>query len=349
MDEHSKKGASDKLNGAVRSAPIRTKRRAKGAIGPDGKSPVPAIITAVFIILLLVAVYFGKISGCFANTEEQTSVDETLRPEVTPMPSLSQSDPMSALNDKTLTVYAVDVGSGECSLLVSPNGKTMLIDSGDEAHYPAVSALLSRLGVTRLDIVIATAAGSGHVGAMPSVINDYQIGSMYVCPGVGEGDEAWANMLDAIESKPSIKLSELYGGKSGIKWDNSCNVNILLPIESAAEGCMVIRAEHSGKSILFTSELDEEMAQKLVNRYSAEELRSTVLRVASCGAEGSVSDALLKAVSPSYAVISVGTGMPGCPADATLAKLNSRGVAIKRTDKNGTVKIVIEKSVITVL
>ncbi len=64
--------------------------------------------------------------------------------------------------------------------------------------------------------------------------------------------------------------------------------------------------------------------------------KADVLKVGHHGSTSSTSTAFLKAVSPKYAVISVGTGNDyGHPHRETLQKL--KGVNVFRTDLNGTV------------
>ena len=56
----------------------------------------------------------------------------------------------------------------------------------------------------------------------------------------------------------------------------------------------------------------------------------------------------LKAVSPAYAVISVGKGNDyGHPHQVTLDKLSAAGVKVYRTDINGTITITSDGSALT--
>lgn len=66
------------------------------------------------------------------------------------------------------------------------------------------------------------------------------------------------------------------------------------------------------------------------------------MKVAHHGSAGSTSSVFLAQTAPSVAVISVGEGNPyGHPAEETLERLESAGVAVFRTDWNGDIECVL--------
>jgi competence protein ComEC len=68
------------------------------------------------------------------------------------------------------------------------------------------------------------------------------------------------------------------------------------------------------------------------------DLKSDVLKVGHHGSNSSSSVAFLKAVSPKYAVISVGKGNDyGHPTQVTLDKIADVGIQVFRTDEAGTI------------
>ena len=183
MADRINKRNKSKLSSGHSGRSKRSKRRG-GGIGADGKSIAPAIITAVVVILLFVAIYFGTVEGWFTGNTDPASVDATVPPEYTSAPAAATAKPISILNDKTLTTLVIDVGQGSCSLLMSPNGKTMLVDSGSAESFNKVKAELDAQGIERLDAVFATAADDAYIGAMASIVRGYEIGTFYVSPAV---------------------------------------------------------------------------------------------------------------------------------------------------------------------
>ena len=59
------------------------------------------------------------------------------------------------------------------------------------------------------------------------------------------------------------------------------------------------------------------------------------------GSKYSTSNALLEALTPETAIISVGSNSYGHPADETLRRLAESGAAICRTDKQGTIHLTV--------
>ena len=76
--------------------------------------------------------------------------------------------------DGRLHVYVLDIGQGDAILVVTPDGRQMLVDGGPD---PAaiLSALGSRLpaGDRKLDVVAATHLDSDHAGGLISVLDRY--------------------------------------------------------------------------------------------------------------------------------------------------------------------------------
>ena len=71
--------------------------------------------------------------------------------------------------DGKLHVYFLDVGQGDSALIVSPEGRTVLVDAGPPS---AVNHLINRLPellASRLDLVVLTHPAQDHYGALDVV------------------------------------------------------------------------------------------------------------------------------------------------------------------------------------
>jgi competence protein ComEC len=86
--------------------------------------------------------------------------------------------------------------------------------------------------------------------------------------------------------------------------------------------------------------------EMLAKRYN---LKADVLKVGHHGSDSSTTPAFLKAVSPKYAIISVGAGNSyGHPAPETLARLASAGIQVYRTDEAGTIIVTSDGNTIKI-
>jgi len=83
---------------------------------------------------------------------------------------------VSAAPRDTLDIYVVDVEGGKSTLVVSPSGESMLIDTGnigDGAQRDAsrIMAAVAEAGLQRIDYLVTTHWHRDHTGAMATIAN----------------------------------------------------------------------------------------------------------------------------------------------------------------------------------
>jgi competence protein ComEC len=105
-----------------------------------------------------------------------------------------------------LLVEAIDVGQGDSILLMTPDGKTLLIDGGGFGGGPrqapqefdigeeVVSPALWARGVRHLDAVVLTHAHADHMGGLPSVLRNFHPRELWV--GNNPPVKAYAALLN---------------------------------------------------------------------------------------------------------------------------------------------------------
>ena len=91
-----------------------------------------------------------------------------------------------------LLVEAIDVGQGDSLLLITPDGKTLLMDGGGFGGGPrqapqefdigeeVVSPALWARGIRHLDVVAISHAHSDHIGGLPAVLRNFHPAELWV-------------------------------------------------------------------------------------------------------------------------------------------------------------------------
>jgi competence protein ComEC len=72
---------------------------------------------------------------------------------------------------QTLRIYTIDVEQADAALLVMPNGKTLLIDSGKNGHGKRIKAVMDRAGVTQTDVFVNSHYHEDHFGGIDDLVD----------------------------------------------------------------------------------------------------------------------------------------------------------------------------------
>src|SRR5437868_790306 len=97
---------------------------------------------------------------------------------------------------KSLQIYSVDVEGGQATLLVSPSGQSMLVDTGwpgfEGRDADRIVATAKGAGVQKIDYLVITHYHRDHVGGVTQLANRIKIDNF-----VDHGD----NLEDADQAK----------------------------------------------------------------------------------------------------------------------------------------------------
>jgi len=246
-----------------------------------------------------------------------------------------------------LLVEAIDVGQGDALLLVTPDGKTMLVDAGGFGGGPrqvpqefdigeeVVAPALWARGIRRLDVVALSHAHSDHMGGMPAILRDFHPAELWVGnnPDVAPYDALLREAADLDVRVRTLKA----GDELGIGTER---VNVLAPIagykpgaEPANNDSLVLRVRNGNSAVLLEGDAEAEVEQAMLAEPG---LESTLLKVGHHGSKTSTTPEFLKRVNPQWAVISCGRhNRYGHPAMPTLDALEQARVQTASTDIEG--------------
>lgn len=248
---------------------------------------------------------------------------------------LPVENPVENSTSNDLIVEFIDVGQADSILILTPNEKTVLIDAGEPEDYEKIKETIDNYGIDKLDVVIATHPHSDHIGSMQKIIENYDIGRVYM-PDKIHTSKTFENLLLAIEKKGlEIDIAEA-GGK--IDLDNAIDLKFVSPngsFEDINNNSAVLKLAYKDTSFLFTGDM-ETMAEKLID----DNIDVDVLKVGHHGSNTSSSKEFLNRVTPTIAVISVGKDNKyNHPSQDIVDRLNGIGAQVYRTDEKGNITI----------
>src|SRR5580698_7398357 len=97
------------------------------------------------------------------------------------VPSVSGPCTAAAPSPKPLQIYFIDVEGGQATLIVSPSGQSLLIDTGwpgyEGRDADRILAAVHQAGITQLDYVLITHYHRDHVGGVPQLVDGIKVGT----------------------------------------------------------------------------------------------------------------------------------------------------------------------------
>nr|WP_321404189.1 DNA internalization-related competence protein ComEC/Rec2 [uncultured Desulfobacter sp.] len=251
-------------------------------------------------------------------------------------------------NPRTLVVHTLDVGQGNAAVIITPDGKTLLIDAGgfggrstfDTGRY-IVGPFLWRNWIKTLDAVILTHPDSDHMNGLPFIFENFGVRQWIKNHDISTSGVFKYLMRTAKEKAVSINTPG--PDASRILWDQ-VQINILGRKDLHSGGhdndnSLVIRIEFLSFSMLFPGDIEEKREIELVNTKNFT-LESDVFIAPHHGSCSSSSELFLDKVGPSGVIISCGyMNRHKFPCRTVLQRYRRNKIAVFRTDLMGAVTL----------
>lgn len=261
---------------------------------------------------------------------------------------------------KTLKIYFVDVGQGDCTLIKTPTNKHILIDGGgsefgnfDVGESTLLPYLLDRR-ITTIDYMLISHFDSDHIDGLFAVMENLKIKNIIISKQ-GEKSDNFIRFQELVKNKKVNVLVVKKGDR--IQIDKYSYFEILFPEKNLIQdnvlnnNSIVANFCSIGLKILFTGDIEEIAENRLCELYrDTDKLKSTILKVAHHGSKTSSTAKFLELVTPKIALIGVGEGNKfGHPNNGVLDRIRDYTNKIYRTDKNGEIEIIYTKGKIRIL
>lgn len=296
-------------------------------------------VLLVFLILLMGIVIF---SGCKSNTIEKPIVAGTIQKTTSSKENINKGE--DTVNG-TLKVHFIDVGQGD-SILITQDGKNMLIDAGNNPDGPLVVNYLKKQGITKLDYLIGTHPHEDHLGGIDIVIKAFSIDKVYL-PKTTANTATFKDVITAITNKSLKITTPVVGSTFNV---GEATATILAPnnakYEDANNYSIVLKLKFGNTNFIFMGDAENISEGEILAKQL--DIKADVIKIGHHGSSSSTSQKFLDKVSPKYAVISVGKNNDyGHPHQSTMDKLKTKGIIVYRTDENGSIVATSDGQTIT--
>ncbi|MBD5085924.1 MAG: MBL fold metallo-hydrolase [Clostridiales bacterium] len=348
-------------------------KKAKGKAKSKQNNKLIMILTVIIVVILILAIVIISVKGLWGTVIDY--VKSLLGMEETPdNPPLAQG--VAKLEGAVLEMRVLDIGQGDCILLIFPDGQIMVMDIGSvigkASPWNVIDGNLKGLNITTIDYLFLTHTDYDHIRDAKKLIDNYEIKNFYFPKGATITDTTWENACKAAQNETylenGVEKKSVYNENVGtyeIKGENwimkcytydeadypdeskdATNKNAVSPV------CFL---EYAERTIVLTGDSNYTNEDYLLAKGYFDNIDADVLKVAHHGSKTSTREEFLKKVDCEYAIISCGAGNKyGHPTDELLERLDKyvdlvpdddyNGFAkVYRTDQDGTITVQIDE------
>lgn len=252
--------------------------------------------------------------------------------------------------DSEFSVHFINVGQGDCTLIKTPDGN-MLIDAGENGYEKTVLDYLEAQGVDSLKYLVATHPHSDHIGGVAEVLDAVPTENI-IMPRLSKNNTptttTYEKMLTAIKNSGAKVIAAKPGNEYSF---GGAEFTVLAPFEqdeNLNNMSVVLKLSYSGYSFIFSGDAEKEVENQILK--AGYDISADVYKGAHHGSSTSNSKKFVRAINPTYAVLSYEEGNSyGHPHRETVDLFNEEGITYYSTADYGTIIFTVDNNVLDIL
>lgn len=187
---------------------------------------------------------------------------------------------------QNLVIHFVDVGQGDCCLVITPTGKTMLVDGGgsenienyDVGESVLVPYLLDKK-IKTIDYMLVSHFHADHSNGLLAVLDKLKVKTV-IFAKQEKACKEYENFIKKVKQNNS-KVIIAKDGQS-VMLDNSTKLEILqagIKSDNLNNTSVVAKLVYGNFSMLFTGDAEVEEEQVVLKNVTYEKLKANVLKL----------------------------------------------------------------------
>ena len=247
-----------------------------------------------------------------------------------------------------LDCTVVAVGHGECVLLQSPKGETLLYDAGGigspEYATQSIAAVLWNRGLKHIDGIVISHPDVDHYNAIPGLLERFSVSTIYVSPLMfqtkADADDSGPAVLLAAIHRAGVPIREIWSGDV-LRMGPDVAISVLHPTQKGVVGTdnansVTLGVEYAGRRVLLPGDLESPGIEDVMAEAPYD---CDLLLAPHHGSRRSDPPGFASWSSPEFVVLSGGGGEQAAPVIRTYKEA---GASVFVTEEVGAVRFEVQ-------
>ena len=262
--------------------------------------------------------------------------------------------------DQETRITFLDVGQGDCAVVETASGRSILIDGGGtrdnrfDIGRSVLAPYLWNRGIRTIDLAILSHPHPDHMNGLLAVLRNFDVQTIWGS-GLDTDLPGYAELQEVVRQRKVPFRTVSAGDEEKI---GDARLAVLHPGPAFDNGkskayvgendrSLVIRMSIGKRVLLFPGDIHVAGERALL--LSVPDLACDLVKVPHHGSKTSSSHGLVSALHPAVAVATVGNGnLYRHPSDEVVERYNEYRAAFFRTDRHGAVLVRLEQAGLTV-